>query len=142
MNDENLILEEQMCFIMYACSKETIRRYKPYLDKLGLTYTQYITLLVLWKEDNITVNELGKRLYLDSGTLTPLLKKLENNNLLERIRDTKDERNVFVKLKEKAYEIKDNASKIPKLVLESTGVSKEEADEIRDKLKSVLERVK
>lgn len=142
MNDENLILEQQMCFIMYACSKETIRKYKPYLDELGLTYTQYITLLVLWNEDNITVNELGKRLYLDSGTLTPLLKKLENNDLLERVRDTKDERNVFVKLKNKAFEIKESAGKIPKLVLESTGVSKDEADEIRDKLKSVLERVK
>jgi len=142
MSEENLILEQQMCFVMYACSKETIRRYKPYLDELGLTYTQYITLLVLWNEDNITVNELGKRLYLDSGTLTPLLKKLENNELVERTRDTRDERNVYVKLKEKAYTIKERAMLIPKKVLQGTGVSKEEASEIRDRLKSVLDRVK
>lgn len=142
MGGENLILEQQMCFIMYACSKETIRRYKPYLDELGLTYTQYITLLVLWNEDNITVNELGKRLYLDSGTLTPLLKKLENNDLLERVRDTKDERNVYVRLKEKALSMKNEAMAIPTKVLDGTGISKEEACDMRDKLKAVLERVK
>ena len=81
VSDKNLILENQLSFIMYACSKETIKRYKSYLKNVDLTYTQYIAMLVLWNGDNITVNELGRKLYLDSGTITPLLKKLESKGL-------------------------------------------------------------
>ncbi len=81
VSDENLILENQLSFILYVCSKETIKRYKEDLDVIGLTYTQYIAMLVLWNTDNIPVNELGKRLFLDSGTITPLLKKLEIKGL-------------------------------------------------------------
>src|SRR5690625_4062345 len=84
MKDDQLILERQLSFILYVCSKETIRRYQTYLEDLNLTYTQYLVMLVLWNGDNIPVNELGKRLYLDSGTLTPMLKKLETKNLLKR----------------------------------------------------------
>lgn len=142
MKDESLVLEEQLCFVMYACSKEIIRRYKPYLNELDVTYTQYITLLVLWKKDNITMSELGENLHLDSGTLTPLIKRMETNGLVERVRDIKDERNVMVKLKQKAWDLRDKAKKIPKEILDSTGIDKKEADDIRDKLNSILQRVK
>ena len=91
-----LKLENQLCFPLYACSKEIIKKYKPFLDKLDLTYTQYITMLVLWEEKNINVKTLGDKLLLDSGTLTPLLKKLEEKGYIERKRSIKDERKLIV----------------------------------------------
>ncbi len=90
-----LKLENQLCFPLYACSKEVIRRYKPYLDKLDLTYTQYIAMMVMWEKKEVTVKELGKCLYLDSGTLTPVLKKLEEKNYVVRNRSQVDERNLI-----------------------------------------------
>lgn len=141
ISDENLILENQLSFIMYACSKETIKRYKTYLDKIGITYTQYLALLVLWNGDNITVNELGKRLYLDSGTTTPILKKLESKGLVERIRDTNDERNVLITVTQAGYELKDNVKTIPEKILAETGVPIEEANDVLEILKSILVRV-
>ena len=95
-----LRLDSQLCFPLYACSKEIIRRYKPLLDELDLTYTQYITMLVLWEHKSLTAKELGRILYLDSGTLTPLLKKLENKGLLTRKRSDADERNLIVTVTE------------------------------------------
>ena len=88
-----LKLENQLCFPLYACSKEIVRRYKPFLDPLDLTYTQYITMMVLWEKKAVTVKELGEKLYLDSGTLTPVLKKLESKGYLTRERSGKDEQN-------------------------------------------------
>jgi len=116
MDEEMLKIDNQLCFSLYACSKEVTRIYKPFLDELGITYTQYITLLVLWEKDNITVKELGDRLYLDSGTLTPLLKKLENADIVKRTRDTKDERNVYVELTEKGRDMKITALNIPQKI--------------------------
>jgi len=141
VSDENLILENQLSFIMYACAKETIKRYKSYLDEIGLTYTQYITMLVLWNGDNIPVNELGKRLYLDSGTITPLLKKLEGKELVERIRDTNDERAVLVRVTPKGLELKNSVRNIPERILAETGVPAEEANDVLEILKSILVRV-
>lgn len=138
MNYESLKLDNQLCFALYACAKEVTKIYKPFLDKFGITYTQYITLLALWEEDNITVKELGKKLHLDSGTLTPLLKKLENMEILKRIRDTEDERNVYVKLSEKGMKMKDEALEIPGRVFCSTGMSMEEVLDLREKLKLLL----
>ena len=94
MNDkyDAIKLENQICFPLYACAKEIVRRYKPFLDELNLTYTQYITMMVLWEEKEMNVKELGKRLYLDSGTLTPVLKRLEQKGLVIRKRNSKDER--------------------------------------------------
>ena len=77
--DDPLLLDHQLCFPLYACAREIIKLYRPFLDKIGLTYTQYITMMVLWEEQSISSRELGKRLFLDSGTLTPVLKKLENS---------------------------------------------------------------
>lgn len=138
MDYESLKLDNQLCFALYACSKEVTRVYKPVLDKFGITYTQYITLLVLWEQDNITVKELGNKLHLDSGTLTPLLKKLENMGLLQRTRDTEDERNVYIKLTEKGLNMKEDALEVPSKMFCSTGISMEEAVDLREKLKVLL----
>ena len=91
-----LRIKNQLCFPLYACSRETIKRYKPYLDELDLTYTQYIAMMILWEHKSLTVKEIGQHLFLDSGTLTPLLKKLENKGLLTRARSAKDERSLIV----------------------------------------------
>ena len=99
-NYEILKLDKQLCFPLYACAREMIKEYKPYLDRLDLTYTQYITMLVLWEKQSINVKALGDILYLDSGTLTPLLKKLETKGLITRRRSTEDERNLIVTIAE------------------------------------------
>jgi len=116
-NYDHLKLENQLCFKYYVISKEIIRRYKPLLDPLSLTYTGYIAMLVLWEEDNISVKSLGKILTLDSGTLTPLLKKLESKGYISRIRSEKDERKVMVKLTDKGISLKEEASHIPQAII-------------------------
>ena len=108
-----LKIQNQLCFPLYVCAKETIRLYKPFLDELELTYTQYITMMVLWEKKRLTVKELGKVLYLDSGTLTPLLKKLEAKGLLLRERSKEDERNLFISLTEEGKALRDEALHIP-----------------------------
>ncbi|MBH1939519.1 MarR family transcriptional regulator [Mobilitalea sibirica] len=108
-----LKLDNQLCFSLYVCSKEIIRKYKPLLDPYGLTYTGYIILLALWEKDDITVKDLGRKLYLDSGTLTPMLKKLEALDFIKRTRGSKDERTVYIKLTKKGYEFKEEAKHIP-----------------------------
>lgn len=138
MSYEHLDIDNQLCFALYASSKAVIKSYKPLLDELGITYTQYITLLVLWKEDNITVKELGKKLYLDSGTLTPVLKRLESMDIIQRIRASQDERNVYVKLTDKGISMKDKASKIPEKMFCNTGLSLNEVSDLREKLKFLL----
>lgn len=139
MNYDILKLDNQLCFSLYAASREITKLYKPFLDKIGLTYTQYISLLVLWESDNITVKELGNRLRLDSGTLTPLLKKLESMNILERLRDKKDERNVYIKLTDKGHNLKDKALDIPSKVFCSSGLSKDESLYLRVHLQKLLD---
>lgn len=112
-NFDALKLENQLCFPIYACSRETIKLYKPFLDKLNLTYTQYITMMVLWENGQMTVKELGSRLYLDSGTLTPLLKKLEDKGYVNRRRSTADERNLLVSITPAGEALKDQAAGVP-----------------------------
>ena len=116
-DDELLKLDNQLCFSLYVCSKEVIKKYKPLLDPYGLTYTGYITLMALWEKDNINVKELGSRLYLDSGTLTPLLKKLEAQGYIEKTRATNDERNIIINLTQKGRDLKKEAVCIPKELL-------------------------
>ncbi len=116
MSDElynPLKLENQLCFPLYACSKEVVKRYKPFLDKLDLTYTQYITMMVMWEKKKINVKELGESLYLDSGTLTPLLKKLENKGYIKRERSKADERNLIVTITEKGEKLRGDAVEVP-----------------------------
>lgn len=137
-----LKLDNQLCFALYACSKEVIRLYKPYLDPYGLTYTQYITLLVLWEQDNISVSELGSRLLLDSGTLTPLLKKLEKLGLVERVRSVRDERSVQVRLTEKGGKLKENFLELPQKLFCCTGLKAEEALQLKAMLTGLLGKIR
>ena len=108
-----LRLANQLCFPLYACSKEIVKAYKPYLEELDLTYTQYITMMVMWEHKELFVKEVGKYLYLDSGTLTPLLKRLEGKGYIIRQRSAKDERDLIVKLTESGEALKERAADIP-----------------------------
>ena len=110
---DDIKLENQLCFSLYAASREVIKLYKPCLDKFNLTYTQYIAMLVLWEEEKTTVKQMGERLHLDSGTLTPLLKKLEKNGLIIRHRDVDDDRVVVIELTEEGTALKDKITCIP-----------------------------
>ena len=110
---DSLRLENQLCFPLYACAREVVKAYRPHLDVLGLTYTQYITMMVLWEEGKVSVRDLGRKLHLDSGTLTPLLKKLESKGYLKRERSTVDERVVIACITEEGRKLKRSAAKIP-----------------------------
>ena len=130
MNDpkyEALKLERQLCFPLYVCAKETIRLYKPFLDELNLTYTQYITMLVLWEHRSLSVKELGEYLYLDSGTLTPLLKKLESRGLLSRCRCKHDERSLIVSLTEEGAALRERALDVPRQMAACVSLTPEES---------------
>lgn len=139
--DELLKLENQLCFAFYACSREITKLYRPILSELGLTYTQYITLLALWEKDGIGVKELGARLYLDSGTLTPLLKKLESQGLLTRTRSKADERNVIIELTEEGRALKSRAAEVPAQLYSGAGLRQEELEPLRAQLQSLLRKV-
>lgn len=108
-----LRLENQVCFPLYACAKEVVRQYKPYLDKLDLTYTQYIAMMVLWEEESISVKELGNKLFLDSGTLTPVLKTLEKKEYISRTRSEEDERVLIASITEKGMALREEALQVP-----------------------------
>ena len=123
----SLKIENQLCFPLYACSKEIIRQYKPYLDKLDLTYTQYITMMVLWENHSMNVKELGTHLFLDSGTLTPLLKKLEAKNLITRSRSKEDERNLIVTVTDEGMALRDEALFVPEEMAKCVSLTPEEA---------------
>ncbi|MBQ9517261.1 MAG: MarR family transcriptional regulator [Eubacterium sp.] len=122
-----LKLEKQLCFPLYACSKEVVRRYKPFLDKLDLTYTQYITMMVMWDKKTINVKDLGDCLFLDSGTLTPLLKKLEAKGYITRERSKTDERNLIVSITEKGDALKDDAVEVPMQMIKCVNLTPEES---------------
>lgn len=125
-----LKLENQLCFPLYACAKEVIRRYKPYLDELDLTYTQYIAMMVMWEKKEVTVRELGECLYLDSGTLTPLLKKLEGKKYVVRNRSREDERNLIVTITQAGEDLKERAVQIPASLGACVNVEPEEAQQL------------
>lgn len=122
-----LRLSNQLCFPLYAAAKEVVGKYKPFLDEIGLTYTQYIVMLVLWEQKRASVKELGACLYLDSGTLTPLLKRLENKGLVQRERSSEDERMVTVTITESGERLKILAAKIPLQISGCMPLSQEEA---------------
>ena len=136
-----LKLSRQLCFPLYACARETIKLYTPYLDALGLTYTQYITMMVLWEHRSLTAKELGRILYLDSGTLTPLLKKLEAKGYLTRKRSETDERNLIVTITEQGDALKDEALHIPEAMSECLNLEKDEIRTMYRFLYKMLERV-
>ena len=139
---EALKLSQQLCFPLYACSREMIKLYKPYLDELGLTYTQYITMMVLWEHKAMTVKALGQELYLDSGTLTPLLKKLEEKGLVTRRRSDLDERNLIVTITELGEAMRDQALHIPGEMTKCINLPKEDIRDLYRMLHQLLEFVK
>ena len=134
----SLMIENQLCFPLYACSREIVKKYNPFLKKIGLTYTQYIVMMVLWEYDRVSVKELGEKLYLDSGTLTPVLKSLESKGLISRNRSSEDERVLIVKLTESGDELKFRAEEIPGEMACSFKLTKEEAAELYRILYKIL----
>lgn len=135
---DGLKLENQLCFPLYACSREVIKQYRPCLEPLDLTYTQYITMMVLWAEKKISVKELGKKLFLDSGTLTPVLKSLEAKEYVKRYRSTEDERVLLVEITEKGEALKDKAVSVPEQIAGCVNLSPEEAQQLYYLLYKVL----
>lgn len=133
-----LLLKNQLCFPLYAAAKEVVRLYKPFLDELGLTYTQYIAMMALWEERSLSVKDLGARLYLDSGTLTPLLKKMEAQGLVSRKRSVADERSVIVSLTEEGEELRTRALGVPAKIGGCMPLTREEAKTLYDLLYRIL----
>ena len=139
---EALKLKNQLCFPLYACAKEVVRMYKPFLDEIDLTYTQYITMMVLWEKEELNVKELGSMLYLDSGTLTPLLKKLEAKGYISRTRCKEDERNLIIQITEKGDALKEKAAYIPKEMTDKwVNLSKDEIRSMYHSLYKLLSLV-
>ena len=136
---EALKLDNQLCFPLYACAKEIVKRYKPFLDELELTYTQYIAMMVLWEEKSINVKDLGKRLYLDSGTLTPVLKRLEQKNFVTRQRDSRDERSLLVSVTKDGENLKEKAVEIPHKMAGCVALGKEDATQLYRILHEILQ---
>ena len=136
-----LRLDNQVCFALYSASLAMTKLYKPLLDDIGLTYPQYLVMLVLWEQDGITVSELGERLYLDSGTLTPLLKRLEASGHIRRARDAQDERRVRIALTLQGLGLRDQAERIPHCVLESSQCTLPELVALTSQLKTLRERL-
>lgn len=133
-----LKLENQLCFPLYASAKEVIRKYKPFLDKIDLTYTQYITMMVMWEKKSMNVKELGEYLYLDSGTLTPVLKKLEAKGFLTRTRLKTDERSLCVEITDEGEALKKQAVTIPEQIETCIPLSHEEALQLYQLLYKVI----
>jgi DNA-binding MarR family transcriptional regulator len=139
MNYDPLDLKNQLCFPLYAAAREVVKIYTPFLAPLNLTYTQYITMMALWEKRQINVKELGKMLFLDSGTLTPLLKRLEEQGLVMRARGNADERTVTVSLTEEGMALRKKALKVPKKMAECLTLSAEEARSLYTILYKILD---
>lgn len=132
------ILEDQLCFLLYASSREMTKKYKPLLDKLEVTYPQYLVLLLLWEQDTLTVKKLGELLALDSGTLTPMLKRMEQNGLIVRERSIEDERSVMIKLTEKGLGLQEEACFIPDRISAISGEDKRVVEDLKASLIQLL----
>lgn len=133
-----LKLSNQLCFPLYAASKMVVGKYKPFLDEIDLTYTQYIAMMVLWENKRVSVKELGECLYLDSGTLTPLLKRLEKKDFVRRERSREDERVVDIAITEAGENLREQAKKIPLQISQNSPLSKEEAGTLYTLLYKIL----
>ncbi len=137
-----LKLDNQICFPLYAVSKEIVRMYKPLLDELDLTYTQYISMMVLWEHKEMNVKELGEKIYLDSGTLTPLLKKLESKGYIKRNRSKEDERNLMVSITKEGLELRDKALDVPFKIGGCIKLEPEKVKELYSTLHIILDSIK
>lgn len=136
-----LLLDNQVCFPLYALSRQVTAQYRPFLEKLDLTYPQYLVLLLLWESDNLTVGEIGERLLLDSGTLTPLLKRMEQKGLLTRQRNPADERQVTILLTESGRAMQQQAMEIPAQLQESLNLNSQQLIALRDQLQTILHQL-
>lgn len=141
-NDEFLKLDNQLCFVLYACSRGLTRTYRPLLAELDITYPQYLVMLVLWEQDGVSVKALGGRLFLDSGTLTPLLKRMASSGLIERKRSATDERRVHIFLTAKGKALKKKAYAVPEFLLCQSGLTAEEFMGLKTDLESLLARIR
>ena len=137
-NYDALKLENQLCFPLYACSREIVKKYHPYLEPIGLTYTQYIVMMVMWEERQITVKHLGEKLYLDSGTLTPVLKSLESKGYVTRTRSSEDERVLVVELTPEGGQLRELAAEVPPKIACCVSLTPEEGAELHRLLYKVL----
>ncbi|AZA73951.1 MarR family winged helix-turn-helix transcriptional regulator [Chryseobacterium indoltheticum] len=140
-NSESLKLENQICFPLYVIAKEITGLYRPFLDELDITYPQYLVMMVLWENDGLPVNHIGEKLYLDSGTLTPLLKRLEAKGLILRKRKKEDERVVQVFISDLGKELQQKACEIPSKIYHKVGVSKEDWAELSKSVKKILNKL-
>ena len=140
-DNDSLKLKNQLCFPIYLCSKEIIRKYTPWLEEIDLTYTQYIVMMYFWEKEKSNVKEVGKTLLLDSSTLTPLLKKLENKGFITRVRSTIDERNLEVQITEKGRKLEDKAKLIPEKMGKCIALSEEEATTLYSLMYKILMNV-
>ena len=138
---DGLKLKNQVCFPLYAASREVIKLYRPYLEAIDLTYTQYIAMLVFWEEKKLSVKELGQRLFLDSGTLTPVLKSLESKGYVQRYRSRQDERVLLVEITEKGEMLRDHAASIPETVSRCVSLDIEDAKQLYTLLYKVLDNI-
>ena len=136
-----LKLENQICFPLYACAKEIVKAYKPFLDELGLTYTQYITMMVLWEHKELRVKEVGERLFLDSSTLTPLLKRLEEKGYVTRRRSEQDERDVFVAITPAGEALQEQALTVPQRLAACVQLEPEKAAALYGTLYEIIGRL-
>src|SRR5450755_3780307 len=139
--DSALRLDHQICFAVYSTAHAFNRIYKPLLDRLGLTYPQYLVMLVLWERDDVPVKDIGERLFLDSGTLTPLLKRLEAAGLTKRTRSKDDERQVLIVLTSKGQALRDKAKSLPQAILAASGCSIGELSELKNELIALRDRL-
>jgi DNA-binding MarR family transcriptional regulator len=140
-NDDSLLFNEQLCFPLYAASNLITRLYRPLLSEIGLTYPQYLVIMLLWEATPRSVSDLGKALHLDSGTLTPLLKRLETSGLVVRRRDDQDERRVFILLTEQGKALREPAAKVPMALQHATQCSSEELIELRDRVNMLIKQI-
>lgn len=138
---EYLALEDHLCFTIYALSRQITCVYRPALEQLDLTYPQYLVMVLLWEQDGRSVKDLGNRLYLDSGTLTPLLKRLEEKKLIARKRNVEDERLVNVHLTPAGKQLKKQAPAVPKSLMEKVDMPVEKIIELREQLNSILQQL-
>ncbi len=137
-NYDGLKLENQICFPLYAASRKIINQYRPYLEKIDLTYTQYIAMMVFWEDKKISVKDLGKKLLLDSGTLTPVLKSLESKGYINRYRSSEDERVLIAEITEKGEKLKEEAVSIPQSMASCVALNKDEAIQLYNTLYKII----
>jgi MarR family transcriptional regulator, organic hydroperoxide resistance regulator len=141
MDNNKLKLENQICFKIYSAEREITKLYRKLLEELDVTYPQYLVMLVLWEEKSVTVKELGQKLFLDSGTLSPMLKRMEGNGLIERRRSLEDERTVIISLTKKGEDLKGKAQCIPTKLLESLSLDLVELNNLNQTLSTILNRI-